>query len=166
MTTSAAPHLTPAQHAWLDVWQKHVLAKFVTKNVPDALDTMTEDAYVNDVPLLLGGLGKEGVRKFYAKYFVAQMPPDIESTLISRTISQDRIAEESVFRFTHSLVMDWLLPGVPLTGRRIEVAVVGIIQFEPCSTVRRTRHAVTPPHHRVHPTGATGAQSNGSGVTE
>jgi carboxymethylenebutenolidase len=129
MTTAAAPHLTPAQHALLDVWQKHVLAEFVTKNVPDALNTMTEDAYVNNVPLLLGGLGKEGVREFYAKYFVAQMPPDIESTLISRTISQDRIAEESVFRFTHNLVMDWLLPGVPPTGKRIEVAVVGIIQF-------------------------------------
>ena len=76
MTTAAAPHLTPAQQALLDVWQKHVLAEFVTKNVQDALDTMTEDTYVNNVPLLLGGLGKEGVREFYSKYFVTQMPPD------------------------------------------------------------------------------------------
>jgi hypothetical protein len=75
MATSAAPNLTPAQHALLNVWQKHVLAEFVTKNVQDALDTMTEDAYVNNVPLLLGGLGKEGVRDFYSTYFVAQMPP-------------------------------------------------------------------------------------------
>jgi carboxymethylenebutenolidase len=129
MTTAAAPNLTPAQHALLDVWQTHVLAEFVTKNVQDALDTMTEDAYVNHVPLLLGGLGKDGVRAFYAKSFVAQMPPDLESSLIARTIGEDRIVEESVFRFTHSLVMDWLLPGVPPTGKRIEVAVVGIIQF-------------------------------------
>jgi carboxymethylenebutenolidase len=129
MTTSAAPNLTPAQQALLDVWQQHILAEFVTKNVQDALDTVTEDAYVNNVPLLLGGPGKEGVREFYAKYFVAQMPPDMESSLISRTIGEERIVEESVFRFTHSLVMDWLLPGVPPTGKRIEVAVVGIIQF-------------------------------------
>lgn len=129
MTTSAAPNLTPAQQALLDVWQKHVFAEFVTKNVQDALDTMTEDAYVNNVPLLLGGLGKDGVREFYSKYFVAQMPPDMESSLISRTIGDDRIVEESVFRFTHSLVMDWFLPGVPPTGKRIEVPVVGIIQF-------------------------------------
>jgi carboxymethylenebutenolidase len=129
MITAAAPHLTPAQQALLDVWQKHVLAEFVTKNVQDALDTMTEDTYVNNVPLLLGGLGKEGVREFYSKYFVTQMPPDIESSLISRIIGEDRIVDESVFQFTHSLVMDWLLPGVTPTGQRIEVAVVGLI---PC----------------------------------
>jgi carboxymethylenebutenolidase len=46
------------------------------------------------------------------------MPPDMESILISRTIGQDRIVEGSVFRFTHSLVMDWFLPGVPPTGKR------------------------------------------------
>jgi carboxymethylenebutenolidase len=129
MTTAAAPHLTPAQQALLDVWQRHVYAEFVTKNVQDALDTMTEDAYVNNVPLLLGGLGQEGVWACYATYVVAQMPPDLESSLMSRTIGADRIVDESVFRFMHSLVMDWLLPGVPPTGKRIEVAVVGIIQF-------------------------------------
>jgi hypothetical protein len=48
MTTSAAPTLTPGQQALLDVWQQHVFAEFVTKNVQDALDTMTEDAYVNN----------------------------------------------------------------------------------------------------------------------
>ena len=67
---------------------------------------MTEEAYVNNVPLLIGGLGKEGVRAGYATYCVAQMPHDMESSLMSCTIGADRIVEESVFRFTHSLVMD------------------------------------------------------------
>jgi carboxymethylenebutenolidase len=35
-----------------------------------------------------------------------------------------------VVRFTHTLEMDWMLPGVPATGRRAEFAFVGIIQFE------------------------------------
>jgi carboxymethylenebutenolidase len=26
--------------------------------------------------------------------------------------------------------MDWLIPGVPATGRRVEVGLVGIIKFE------------------------------------
>jgi carboxymethylenebutenolidase len=121
--------LTPAQQALLDVWQRHVYAEFAAKNVQDALDTMTEDAYVNNVPVMLGGVGKQSVREFYATYFIAQIPPDIESTLVSRTIGQDRIVEESVFRFTHNLRLDWLLPGVPPTGKRVEVAVVAIIQF-------------------------------------
>ena len=120
---------TPEQQVLLEIWQKHMFAEFAARSVHDALATMTEDAYVNNVPLLLGGIGKQGVGDFYANYFVAQMPPDIESTLVSRTIGQDRIVEEAVFRFTHSQRMDWILPGVAPTGKRIEVAVVGVIQF-------------------------------------
>jgi carboxymethylenebutenolidase len=129
MSQSDIDELTPAQQALLDVWQKHVYAEFALKDVEAALATMTEDAYVNNVPVLLGGVGKQGVREFYSKYFVAQMPRDIESTLVSRTIGTNRIVEESVFRFTHSIAMDWLLPGVAPTEKRIEVAVVGVIQF-------------------------------------
>jgi hypothetical protein len=54
------------------------------------LDTMTEDAYVTHGSLLLGEMGKDGVRAFSSKYIVAQMPPDIESTHLSRTIGQER----------------------------------------------------------------------------
>jgi len=38
--------------------------------------------------------------------------------------------DEFVYRCTHSIPMEWLLPGVPPTGRRLEVAVVVIISFE------------------------------------
>jgi len=34
-----------------------------------------------------------------------------------------------VIRFTHSVRMDWLLPGIPPTGKRVEVPFVGIIRF-------------------------------------
>jgi len=121
--------ITSDQQRLLDVWQKHVFAEFADRRVEDALATMTDDAYVNNVPLLLGGIGKRAVGDFYSHYFVAQLPPDIQSTLVSRTIGQDRIVEESVFRFTHSLRMDWFLPGIEPTGKLIEVAVVGIVQF-------------------------------------
>jgi len=32
-------------------------------------------------------------------------------------------------RFTHTIEMDWMLPGIPPTGRRVEVAVVVVVQF-------------------------------------
>src|SRR5262249_11522605 len=121
--------LTADQQRLLDVWQKHVYAEFGSRRVEDALATMTDDAYVNHVPLLTGGVGKRAVGDFYSRYLVGQMPPDVQSTLISRTIGQDRIVEESVFRFTHSMRMDWFLPGLEPTGRLIEVAVVGVVQF-------------------------------------
>lgn len=33
-------------------------------------------------------------------------------------------------RFTHSIRTDWLLPGVPPTGRRVESPFVVIVRFE------------------------------------
>jgi carboxymethylenebutenolidase len=49
---------------------------------------------------------------------------------ISRTVGQNRIVDEFIYRCTHSIPMDWMLPGVPPTGRRMEVALVVIISFE------------------------------------
>jgi carboxymethylenebutenolidase len=34
-----------------------------------------------------------------------------------------------VFKFTHTICMDWMLPGVAPTGRRVEVPLVAIIRF-------------------------------------
>ena len=39
-------------------------------------------------------------------------------------------SSEFVIRFTNSLAMDWMLPGVPPTNRRVEFALVGLVGFE------------------------------------
>jgi carboxymethylenebutenolidase len=121
--------LTAAEQAMLATWQQHVLAEFVRKDVEGALATMTDDPYVVNYPVLIGGDGKDGVRSFYTNYFIPQMPPDIAPTMASQTVGQERIVEEAVYTFTHSLAMDWLLPGVPPTGKRVELPVIAIIQF-------------------------------------
>ena len=50
-------------------------------------------------------------------------------TLVSRTIGTDQLVDEMVIKFTHSSEMDWMLPGIPPTGRRVEVALVVIVRF-------------------------------------
>ena len=113
----------------VEIWDRHVAAEFGMKDPEAALATMTEDAYVLNVPPMTGGFGKSGVREFYSRHFIPVIPPDIEATPISRTVGDDRIVDEAIYRFTHSLPMDWMVPGVGVTGRRVEVAVVGIIEF-------------------------------------
>jgi hypothetical protein len=54
----------------------------------------------------------------------------VEIVPISRTVGQERIVDEFVYRCTHSIPMEWLLPGVPPTGRRMEIPTVVIITFE------------------------------------
>ncbi|GHO77899.1 hypothetical protein KSD_56700 [Ktedonobacter sp. SOSP1-85] len=56
------------------------------------------------------------------------MPADIELIPISRTVGVDRIVDEMVVRLTHSVDMDWFLPGIPATGKRVEFPMVVIVQ--------------------------------------
>jgi carboxymethylenebutenolidase len=120
---------TANPHPLLAIWQQHVFAEFVSKDVEAALATMTEDAHVLLVPVGTGGRGKEGVRIFYGTSFIPSIPPDLVATPISQTIGTDYLVEEAVHAFTHTIPMEWMIPGVPPTGKRVEVAVVGIIKF-------------------------------------
>jgi carboxymethylenebutenolidase len=125
----ATPNLTPAQEALQALWEEHVRYEFETHNTEDALATMVEDAYVNDIPVMTGGVGKPEVGEFYSKYFIPQIPPDFELVPISRTIGTDQLVDEMVATFTHTIQMDWMLPGIAPTGKRVEVPVVAIIRF-------------------------------------
>ena len=122
-------NLTPAQETLGQLWEEHVRHEFVTHNTEDTLATMVEDAYVNHIPVLTGGVGRDELREFYSKRFIPQMPPDTEMTPISRTIGNDQVVDEMVFKFTHTIRMDWMLPGLAPTGKRVEVPLVAIVRF-------------------------------------
>src|SRR5207248_8994184 len=111
------------------LWEDHIRHEFDTRSTEDTLDTMAEDAYVDHVPVLTGGTGKAELREFYATHFIPRMPPDLEMVPISRTIGTDQLVDEMVIKFTHSVEMDWMLPGVAPTGRRVEVALVVVVRF-------------------------------------
>ena len=127
--TDTSTNLSPAQEALGKLWEEHVRYEFSTHNIDDTLKTMVEDAYVNHIPVLTGGVGKEELREFYSQRFIPQMPPDTEMVPVSRTIGEDQLVDEMVFKFTHTIAMDWMLPGVPPTGRRVEVPLVAIVHF-------------------------------------
>jgi len=127
--TTAEAKLTPAQQALSDIWDEHVRDEFAARDAAAALDTMVPDAYVNHVPVLTGGAGREQLREFYSKHFIPQMPADTEIVPISRTIGSERLVDEMVIRFTHDIEMDWMLPGIAPTGKRVECATVAIITF-------------------------------------
>ena len=112
------------------VWEEHLASEFKFKSAQAAINTMVERPSVNHVPVMTGGVGRKQLTHFYDRYFIPQMPPDTQITPVSRTIGHDRLVDEFVFKFTHSLQMDWLLPGVPPTNKPVEVAIVTVIQFQ------------------------------------
>jgi carboxymethylenebutenolidase len=127
--TDANTNLTPAQKNISQLWDEHVRYEFSTRNTEETLATMVEDAYVNHIPVLTGGVGRDQLREFYSKRFIPQMPPDTQMTPVSRTIGEDQLVDEMVFKFTHTIRMDWILPGVAPTGKRVEVPLVAIVRF-------------------------------------
>ena len=125
----AEANLTAAQQDLGQLWEEHVRHEFATHNTEDTLATMVADAYVNHIPVLTGGVGKQQLREFYSKRFIPQMPPDTEMVPLSRTIGHDQLVDEMIFKFTHTMRMDWMLPGVAPTGKRVEVPLVAIVRF-------------------------------------
>ena len=67
-------NLTPAQETPGRLWEDHVRYEFSTRNTEDTLATMVENAYVNHIPVLTGGVGKDELWEFYSKRFIPQMP--------------------------------------------------------------------------------------------
>lgn len=112
------------------LWELHTQLEFVTKDATATVATMTPDNYVNHVPVMTGGRGRDEMIEFYGKHFIPQMPADTTLRLLARTVGQNRLIDEFVFSFTHDVEMDWMLPGIPPTHRKVEVPMVVVVQFE------------------------------------
>jgi len=125
----AGAGLATAQKSLSDRWDEHVKYEFATRDTEDTLETMVADAYVNHIPVMTGGVGHEELREFYSQRFIPQMPPDTSMTPVSRTIGIDRVVDEIVFEFTHTIKMDWMLPGVEPTGKHVKIPLVVIVHF-------------------------------------
>ena len=118
-----------AQSSLSELWDEHVKYEFSTRDTEETLRTMVEDAYVNHVPVLTGGVGRDELREFYSRRFIPQMPPDTSMTPVSRTVGAERVVDEMVFEFTHTIEMDWMLPGVKPTGRHVRVPLIVVVHF-------------------------------------
>jgi carboxymethylenebutenolidase len=121
--------LTAAEQRLNDLWEEHLRDEFATKDTSATLETMVADAYVNHIPVMTGGVGREQLGEFYSRHFIPKMPADTEIVPISRTIGTERLVDEMIFRFTHTIEMDWMLPGVAPTGKRVECGLVVIVHF-------------------------------------
>ena len=111
------------------VFDDHVAAEFVEMDLDATMATMTEDPYVNHVPVMTGGVGFAGVREFYGDHFIGKWPNDIAITPVSRTVGENQVVDELVLSFTHDIEMPQLLPGVAPTGRHVQLAFCVVVGF-------------------------------------
>jgi hypothetical protein len=107
------------------LWEAHCRYEFETRDVDATMATMVAEPYVNHIPTMTGGVGHDQLKRFYKYHFIGVNPPDFRLTPVSRTVGTDSIVDEFIVHFTHTTEIDWLLPGVPPTGRVAEVPTVG-----------------------------------------
>jgi carboxymethylenebutenolidase len=112
------------------VFDEHMAAEFVQRDLEATMATMTDDPHVYHVPVMTGGVGSDEVRRFYEQHFIGKWPEDTEITPISRTVSEEQVVDELVVSFTHDVEMDQLLPGLPPTGRRVRLPACVVVKLK------------------------------------
>jgi carboxymethylenebutenolidase len=112
------------------VFDQHIRHEFEDQDVDATMQTMTKEPYVHHVPVMTGGVGYDGVYNFYKNHFIGKMPADTKVVHISRTVDKEQVVDELVLSLTHDREIDFILPGVPPTGRYFEIACVVVMSFK------------------------------------
>lgn len=90
------------------IWDEHTFYEFEDRSVEWTMSTMVQEPYVNHVPTLTGGVGRENLTRFYRENFIFKNSQDTSMELVSRTVGVDRVVDEFLFGFTHDRIVDWL----------------------------------------------------------
>lgn len=109
------------------IWEEHTYYEFADRSVEHTMSTMVQEPYVNHVPTMTGGIGRTKLSHFYEHNFIFNNSADSELELTSRTVGVDRVIDEFIFKFTHDQMVDWILPGVPPTNKRVEVPFTAVV---------------------------------------
>jgi carboxymethylenebutenolidase len=117
-------------HDIATVFDDHVAAEFVARDLDAAMATMAPDPYVYHVPAMTGGDGYDDVRTFYGTHFIGKWPDDTAITPVSRTVGEHQVVDELILSFTHDVEMDAILPRVPPTGKRVTLPFCVVVGFE------------------------------------
>jgi carboxymethylenebutenolidase len=113
------------------VYDQHMKHEFVDFDLEATMATMVAEPHTYFAPTGAGGVGHDGVSSFYTHHFIGsdKWPADWKIRVVSRTVGETRLVEEFIVSFTHDVEMDYILPGIPPTGKRVEVPHVVVVTF-------------------------------------
>ncbi|KAE8382278.1 hypothetical protein BDV26DRAFT_278077 [Aspergillus bertholletiae] len=86
------------------IWDEHTWYEFGDRSVEKTMATMVQEPYVNHIPTV-------GLR------------------MHTRTIGTDRIIDEFIFGLTHNKEIDWLIPGIPPTGKALRIPFTSVVNI-------------------------------------
>jgi carboxymethylenebutenolidase len=111
-----------------ELFDHHLFTTLNQKDLDETMETLCEDAVVTFVPTLSGGHGVNELKRFYKDFFKA-LSGDAQLTTISRTVNANRVVDELVLSFTHDRPMEFILPGVAPTQKKVTIPLVMLATF-------------------------------------
>ncbi|RHZ54485.1 hypothetical protein CDV55_104306 [Aspergillus turcosus] len=111
------------------IWEEHTYYEFGDRSVEKTMATMVQEPYVNHVPTMTGGIGRARLSNFYLNHFIFNNPDDTALELISRTVGIDRVVDEFIFSLTHNKEIDWLIPGIPPSGKHLRIPFTSVVNI-------------------------------------
>lgn len=112
------------------IFDEHLRDEFQLHDAAATMETMTAAPHLYHVPTMAGGNNRQEIFEFYRDHFVKCWPADTVAVPVSRTVGTDQLVDELVMSFTHDVVIDALLPGVPPTGKKVLLPVAVVVKFE------------------------------------
>ncbi|OAA74742.1 hypothetical protein LEL_08323 [Akanthomyces lecanii RCEF 1005] len=96
------------------IWEEHTYWEFEKRSVAQTMATMVAEPYVNHVPTMTGGMGREKLTSFYRDHFIFWYVANPRNN-------------EFIFTCTHTTRIPWLLPNVPPTNAKLSVPMVAVV---------------------------------------
>lgn len=84
-----------------------VTDRFEDKDARGTMSMLSQVPYVNTVPTMTGGIGRDELDRFYRHFFLPGNPPSMRVLLLSRTIGVDKVVYEMMVSFRHTQVISW-----------------------------------------------------------
>lgn len=112
------------------LFREHLRLEFEARDPDGTMDTMVDEPYVNHIPTMSGGTGHEELKRFYKYHFIPSTPLNRRTIILNEIVGADAVVLEAINCFTHDQPYDHFLPGLPPTGKQIEIPFVAIAKFK------------------------------------
>jgi carboxymethylenebutenolidase len=122
MTPGIKMQMREVERIWNEFWA----AVHEQADVDVAAGFLAPSVTVLNRPVMTGGADADEVRS-YLTGVAGSLPAELTREKISRTVDTRRVVDESRWTFVHDRELPWLLPGVPASGRSVDVVSVSVV---------------------------------------
>jgi len=114
------------------LWDEHVQYEFIEKDAIKLGTVLSDDSVHIDIATMMGGHTKKTITGYYMYDFIASLPEQNTTQTKHIIIGNNSLIEILDWTFTHSIPMNFMLPGINPTNKTVTITVIAIAKFNGC----------------------------------